>query len=146
LILSSEVVVEYLRRGGKLAALTTVPLRDIAVSALTFSWILAEAENSHLQAIDRSRWRTTIIRFRDVLRAGGGDIPALSAEAIQAWGQIHLLHLHHTDPATGIISEMPTEDRLVVAIAIASGYIYVTHHRDWNSTLEEQMKLPLQII
>lgn len=143
-ILSTDLVIEFLRRGEGLIG--PIKLPDLAVSALTFNYILAEVEYSALQPAERSRFRTSVLRFRDMLRASGGEIPTLNGEALEQWGRVHLLKLQHRNLEIGETFEMPTEERLVVATAVASGYVYITQKRDWNPVLEKALNLQLKII
>ena len=144
-LLSTDVVVEFLGRGNDL--LESVPLNEVAVSALSFAYILAEIEiDKDLQPIERSRLRANVTRFRDLLRTSGGDIPIIGPEAIDAWGRVHLLELFHANAETGEKEEMATEDRLVVGIALALGYVYVAFERDWNAVLERELQLPIKIV
>jgi hypothetical protein len=93
----------------------------------------------------RAKWRGNVIRFREQLSASGGDIPGLSLQAIERWGRAQLLELRHRAGGNAI-HDMPTEERLVVATAVASGYIYLTHRRDWNPALTAELGLSVEEI
>jgi hypothetical protein len=119
-------------------------LRELAVSGISFEWMLIDAERIG-DPVVRAKWRANIVRFREQISLSGGDIPGISLQAIERWGRVQLLPLSHrmTD---GTSYDMPTEERLVVATAVASGYIYLTEPRDWNSILVAELAVSLETV
>jgi hypothetical protein len=136
-LLSTEITIDVLAEGNAINFLGKAHLRDFAISAVTFEWIAADLELQPLQPAIRQQLRTNLNRLREQLRQQGGEIPALSTQALQHWGRLLVLTLQHRPNPSSGPETMPVEERLIVATAAASGFVYVTPHRDWNSALVE---------
>jgi len=95
--------------------------------------------------VTRAKWRGNITRFREQLSSSGGDVPGLSLQAIERWGRAQLLDLQHRR-RNDTVYAMPTEERLVVATAAASGYIYLSEFRDWIPTLIAELGLSVETV
>lgn len=138
---ATDFLLEHLAGGG--AALSRHLLSDLAVSAVTLEWILADVElDETLSSIDRNRWRTNLANFRKALTQAGGSVPSVSEKALESWGKARLLDLRH-DYGDGP-EEMPSEERLVIATAAELGLIYLTPPRDWNETLRNNFGLAIE--
>ena len=141
-MVATELLMEHLL--GRSASIV-YPLPDLAVSAVTLEWIQADVElDQDLQPSERSKWRTNLTNFRKTLVQSGGEVPALSENALERWGKAMLLDLTH-DYGLGP-QEMPSEERLVVASASELGLIYLTSPRDWNYALENEFGLAVEVI
>jgi hypothetical protein len=143
-LLSTEIVIAVLAEGDAFRLLGARPLRDIAISAVSFEWIAADLELASLDPATRQQLRTNIVRLRELIRASGGEIPAVSLQALERWGRLQVLDLrHHYDPDKEP-TRMPVEERLVVATAAASGFVYVTYARQWNAILLADLRLAIE--
>ena len=142
-MVATELLLEELVGGG--ASLSSFPLADLAVGAVTLEWILADVEmDTQLHPSERSKWRTNLTNFRKALIQAGGTVTAVSEEALERWGKAMLLDLRH---GSGTASYgMPVEERLIIATAAELGLIYLTSRRDWNDTLQEAFGLSIQEI
>ena len=136
-LLSTETTVDVLAEGNAITFLGKAHLREFAISSVTFEWIAADLDLQSLQPAVRQQLRTNLSRLREQLRQQGGEIPAISTEALQYWGRLLVLNLQHRRDPNSEPESMPTEERLIVATAAASGFVYVTPRRDWNSALTE---------
>jgi len=140
---STDLLVEMLSSGST-NVLGERPLQQLAVSVLSFEWILADVEtNSSLSPDNRRKWRANLTNLRKQLRQAGGSSPALSETALAHWGSLMLLDLRHSEGG-GTPQEMPVEERLVVATAKDLGLIYLTLLRDWNAVLRDDYGLALE--
>ena len=138
---ATDYLLDHLVTGG--AGMSPVQLADLAVSAVSLERILADVElDGELSASERSKWRTNLANFRKLLVQSGGQVPAVSGEALEQWGKVLLLNLQH-DYGYGP-EEMSAEERLVVATAADLGLIYLTPHRQWNDTLREDYGLAIE--
>ena len=138
-LLSTDLLIQHLGEGAASTALASRKMRDLAVCALSFEWIIAEAEKK-LEPQDRVKWRTNVTRFRETLLRNGGEVLAISEQALEQWGRLTILTLVHK----GV--QMSTEERLVAATAAASGYIYLTQARDWNKAIEAGLEVAIEEI
>jgi hypothetical protein len=144
-LLSTDVLIRHIGTGGQDFVLGAKRLRDIAVSGVSFEWILADIElRQDLAPAMRLKWRSNVTRFRDQLRSSGGDVPGLSLQALERWGRLQVLELKHQFKHAADSIHMPTEERLVVASAAAGGYIYCSDHRQWNRTIERELHLAIE--
>jgi hypothetical protein len=137
-LLSTELLLDLIHRGGS-DELGAISSRDLAASALSFELILAEIDRDlSLTPVTRRQWRANTVSFRQRFRARGGRIIAISESTLEKWGHIWNLELYHTySHAEGPV-EMSSEERLVVATALAEGLIYVSLQRDWNAEIENK--------
>ena len=145
-LVSTELLVDFIY-GGAPDTLAGMHPRDLAVSALSFEFILAEIEgNSALTPVARRQWRSNVVQFRQRLRATGGEIINISERTLEKWGQVWNLNLSHTYSYAEGAVEMSSEERLVVATASAEGLIYLTPQRDWNAEIENKLQLVVQVV
>ncbi len=144
-LLSTEVVVAVLGEGNTTRILGSRPLREVAVSAVSFEWISADLELAAIRPSQRQQLRTNVTRFRELVRASGGQIPAISTRALERWGRLLVLSLEHSRSA-GSKELMPVEERLVVATAASEGLVYTTFRRGWNTTLETDLGISLELL
>jgi hypothetical protein len=144
-LVSTELLVDFLHRGAS-QALATIPVRDLAVSALSFALVLAEVEADRtLTPASRQQWRSNVLGFRQALRAQGGQITDVSERTLEKWGEIWNLQLFHVySQAEGPV-EMSSEERMVVATALTNGLIYLTPDRDWNAEIEDKLQVAFQV-
>lgn len=143
-LLSTDLLLQYLQEAGASTSLSSRKLKDLAVSALSLEWIVADSERMQITPNDRRKWRTNVTRFREILLRSGGEVLALSEQAIEQWGKVELLTLTHRETQDSEPHSMSTEERLVVATAAAGGYIYLTHMRDWNATIEVELGITVE--
>jgi len=138
-LLGTEALIRHLTRAPSPVA--DLRMADVAVSAISCPWIMADAElDGDLDAHQRTVWRTNVSNFRSQLEAAGGDVLALSEKAIEQWGAVALLELRDGE------DEMPAEERFVVATAAANGLIYLAPARAWNRVLEERLGLAVRVV
>lgn len=146
-LIGAEPLIEYL--GGEdfdEGAISGRPLADIAVSAVTFEWLIADAESDpELSADARGMWRTNLNHFRKQLEQSGGECPALTHKDLSHWGKLLIADLEHKYE-DGEVKRMPNEERLAIATALEFGYIYFTKARDWNAVLQSRFRLSLQTV
>lgn len=142
-LLSTEILVitakgadSALRDDGLLGRM---PLADVAVSALSLEWIAAEAEVApSYSALLRKKLRQNLQWLRIRIEAEGGSVLYISSEVLRHWGDVFLLDLK--DDSGG---EIPTEERLVVATALAEGLTYFCYEHDWCKVLAEKLGVSL---
>ena len=121
----------------------SVPLAELAISAVSLEWILADAElDEEISAPERNNWRTNVTNFRKLLIQSGGMVTAVSEDCLEQWGKAILLKLEHQ--FDGEPEAMSSEERLVVATAKELGLIYLTPARDWNETLRSDFGLAIE--
>jgi hypothetical protein len=151
-LMSTDVLAACLG-GQRSRSLARLPLSELAISALSLEWIIADAERAAtLEPWERRAWRANAAAFARAIHTAGGEILGISNETISAWGRTTILDLVHVQvTATGgvaaeVFLHMPTEERLVVATASASGLVYLTFRRDWNEKLEESLGLSVEMV
>ena len=146
-LLGTEALKQLLKSGD-----VTLAAADVAVSEISFQWLLADIERSaRLKPDDRIQWRSNVVNFRQLLVAQGGRVLGLSRAAIEIWGRLAVMDLAHTPPATARgkpakPKPLASEERLVIATAIELGLIYLTPLRDWIGRLSDAHGLAYKAI
>ena len=145
-MLSTFAFLELLSSGRTNSPVGQEPLSDLCISAVSVEWISAEIEhNPAFHPADRVTWRTNHGLLCRRLQAYG-NVVDLGLSAIGVWGQLRLVDLSHADPSNGSRTEMPLEERFVVATAIATNQTYVSPPRDWNVVLQNRTGLSVTIV
>ena len=143
-LLGTRLLFDHLKTGGTNSRLLQRKLRDIAVSAVSLEWILADAEKAQLSPHARLKWRTNVVRFRERLTSEGGGVLPLSLRALEHWGRLQLLELKST--RSGVETELATEERLVIATAAANGLIYLCDPETWLEQLQHEIGLASEVV
>jgi hypothetical protein len=146
-LLGTDALIDQLQAGEKSPA-ATIELSDLAVSAISFEWLLADIEkNRGFNAEQRVAWRANVQNFRSQLVEQGGQVLPLSLEALEIWGRLMLLDLHDERTVAGKKRRiaLSAEERLVIATAIERGMIYLTPQRAWNRILQDRRGLAFQV-
>ncbi len=146
-LLGTDLLVKYFQEGDRLPLFCGRHAHEIAVSAVSIEWLLQTTErSSQFSPIERERWRENILFFREYLFSYGGAVLDVSKEAWEVWRTLGLISMKwHPVEGTDDI-EMPVEERIVLATAVASQLTFLTTSQDWISTSGSSVPVRIEII